>query len=185
MDDYRININYAKALFLVASETQQLDAVSNDMRLVNGVCTENHILNVIFSNPVIREDKKVAVLNDLFQQHITKLSMLFLSFVVKKRRAINLKGISNAFIELYREERGIVLSRLVTATELDNETLDSVRKALEEYTHKEVELQSDVKEDILGGFSLSFDNNKYDATISSQIAKLQKEFSKNVYESKL
>ena len=130
MDDYRININYAKALFLVASETNQLDAVSNDMRLVNHVCTENHVLNVIFSNPVIREDKKVGILNDLFGQHITKLSELFLSFVVKKRRAINLKGISNAFIELYRQERGIVLSQLVTATELDGETLDTVRKAL-------------------------------------------------------
>ena len=185
MVDYRININYAKALFLVASETDQLDAVSADMRLVNGVCRENHILNVVFSNPVIREDKKVGVLKDLFEQRITKLSMLFLSFVVKKRRAVNLSGISNAFIELYRQERGIVLSQLVTATELDNETLESVRKALAQHTNKEIELQSRVDERILGGFSLAFENNKYDATISSQIAKLQKEFSRNVYESKL
>ena len=185
MDDYRININYAKALFLVASETQQLDAVCDDMRLVNGVCKENHVLNVIFANPVIREDKKVAILDDLFGQRITKLSSLFLGFVVKKRRAVNLKGISNAFIELYREERGIVLSRLVTATDVECETLEAVRKALEAYSQKRVELESAVDEDILGGFSLEFENNKYDATISSQIAKLQKEFSKNVYESKL
>ena len=38
---------------------------------------------------------------------------------------------------------------------------------------------------VIGGFSVDFEGNMYDATISSQIAKLRKEFSKNVYESKL
>ena len=41
MENYRINFNYAKALFLVASDTGQLDAVSGDMRLVADTCREH------------------------------------------------------------------------------------------------------------------------------------------------
>lgn len=185
MEDYRININYAKALFLVAMDTQQLDAVNDDMRLVNSVCAENHMLNTVFANPVIREDKKVAVLKELFESRVSKVSMLFMAFVVKKRRAVNLKGISNAFIELYRKERNIILSHLVTATEIDGEAQQAVRNAVGEYTKMDVELKTKVDPSILGGFSVTFDNNMYDARISSQVAKLRKEFSKNIYESKL
>ena len=185
MEDYRININYAKALFLVASEANVLDEVNRDMRLVNSVCAENHVLNVVFANPVIREDKKVGILKELFESRVSKVSMLFMAFVVKKRHTVNLKGISNAFVELYRESKGIVLSRLVTATEIDDEATVSVKEALSRYTKKEIELQRKVDPEMLGGFRVWFDNNMYDASISTAVAKLRKEFSKNVYESKL
>ena len=115
MEDYRININYAKALFLVAHDMGQLDAANEDMRLVYDVCCENHILATIFANPVIREAKKVAILKELFEDKVSQVSMLFLAFVVRKRRSVNLKGIANAFVELYRNDKGIILSRLVTA----------------------------------------------------------------------
>jgi len=185
VEDYRININYAKALFLVASDTGQLDAVCEDMRMVNQVCAENHLLVTVFANPVIREDKKFAIVKDIFEDKISKVSMLFLRFVVRKRRSVNLKGISNAFIELYRNYKGIVLSHFVSATEPDDSTKNAVEKVVGDYTHKKVELTTQVDPSIIGGFSVSFDGNMYDARISSQIANLRKEFSKNVYESKL
>ena len=50
---------------------------------------------------------------------------------------------------------------------------------------KTIELQTKVDPSIIGGMSLTFDGNMYDATLSSKIAELRKEFSKNVYESKL
>lgn len=185
MEDYRINTNYARALFLVASDAGKLDEVCSDMRLVNDVCAKNHVLNVIFANPVVRESKKVDILQDLFAEKISRESMLFLAFVVKKRRTINLKGISNAFIEMYRNEKGIVLSHLMTATEIDDEATNAVKEALSRYTKKEIELESKVNPEMIGGFSVTFNNNMYDASLSTAVAKLRKEFSKNVYESKL
>ncbi len=185
MEDYRINLNYAKALFLVAAESGELDAVNDDMRLVNSVCAENHTLNVVFANPVVREDRKNGILRELFEDKVSRLSMLFLTFVVKKRRAVNLKGISNSFIELYRKEKNIVLSQLVTAGDIDEATKQKVCQTVGDYTRSEVELQHKIDPNILGGFSVAFDGNMYDARTSTAIAKLRKEFSKNVYESKL
>ena len=185
MEDYRINLNYAKALFLVASDMGQLDAVCSDMRTVSDVCSQNHILGTLFANPVIRESKKVAVLSDLFSERVSKISMLFLTFVVRKRRAVNLKGIANAFVQLYRDENNIVLSTLVTASEVGDDVRQAVCDAVGNHTGKQVELTTKVDPSIMGGFSVTYDNNMYDARISSQIARLRKEFSKNVYESKL
>ncbi len=185
MENYRININYAKALFLVASDTDQLDAVNEDMRLVAGTCADNHILGTVFANPVIPEHRKTGVLRDLFGERVSKVTMLFLEFVVRKRRTVNLRGIADAFVQLYRDHKNIVLSQLVTATPVSDDVKDAVCQKVGDFTHKSVELETVVDPSILGGLSITFDGNMYDARISSAVAQLRMEFSKNVYESKL
>ncbi|MBR3828362.1 MAG: ATP synthase F1 subunit delta [Bacteroidales bacterium] len=185
MENYRVNTNYAKALFLVAGDTDQLDAVNDDMRLVADTCAENHILSTVFANPVIPEHRKMAVLQDLFAARVSKVSMLFMDFVVRKRRSVNLRGIANAFVQLYRDHKGIVLSHLVTATPASEEVKKAVCQKVGAVTNKTVELETEVDPSILGGMSIAFDGNMYDARISTAVAELRREFSKNVYESKL
>lgn len=185
MQDYRININYAKALFTLAGETGQQEEVAKDMRLVHEVCSENRVLAVVFSNPVVKEDKKVGILHDLLGERVCRLTSAFLAFVVKKRRSVNLKGISGAYLELYRESRGIVLSNLTTAVEADEELKEAVRATIGKYTGHSVELDATVDANAIGGFSMSFDNKMYDARISTMLEKLHREFARNDYESKL
>ncbi|MBO7227282.1 MAG: F0F1 ATP synthase subunit delta, partial [Bacteroidales bacterium] len=76
MENYRINTNYAKSLFLLATDTEKVDVVYNDMRMVRDVFSENHVLNVVFANPVIKDSKKMAIANDLFGEKVDDLTML-------------------------------------------------------------------------------------------------------------
>jgi len=185
MQDYRININYAKALFQLADDTNEQEQVSQDMRLVQQVCAENRELNAIFDNPEIPTGKKSGIVTALFGEHVSKTTMTFLVFVVKKKRSVNLKGISSMYLDLYRDSRGIVLSHLTTAQPADEETKELVSKTIGDYTHKQVELETKTDPKVIGGLSMEFDNNMYDATIATRLAKLRREFAENVYESKL
>ena len=185
MNDYRINISYAKALLMTAEEKQVADRVMEDMRLVNAVCRENRVLEAVFANPVIRPDRKAGIVQELFGEHCGEVSMAFLLFVVKKNRSVNLRGISDAYLNLYRESRGIVLTELVTHQPTDESAVKTVTEMVEKYTGKKVELDAHTDERMLGGFKLEFDHNMYDARLRTKILRLRKEFSKNVYESKL
>lgn len=185
MQDYRININYAKALFMLAGETGQQDEVAKDMRLVNELCAENHVLAVVFNNPVVKEAKKVGILHELLDERVSRLTQVFLTFVVKKKRSVNLKGISAAYLELFRDSRGIVLSNLTTADEADEEMKEAVRNAIGKYTGRTVELTTATDPKALGGFAMSFDNKMYDTRLSTKLEKLRREFDRNDYESKL
>lgn len=185
MEDYRINTNYAKALFLLASELHILDAVAEDMRLVYNVCSENRELNVVFKNPVIKVDKKVNIVNELFADKIDKTSLAFLFFVVRKNRSVNLKGISDAFVNMYRKSKNIILTEVLSASELDPQSIQIIRQMVGDLTQKQVELVSSVDNNMIGGFKMEFDNNLYDATIDAKLAKLRREFGANKYESKL
>jgi len=185
MNNYRININYAKALFMLASDRGQADGVADDMRLVGKVVAENRELGVIFSNPTVRYDKKTAIVEALFGEAISAESLAFLRFVVKKNRSVNLRGISEAYLNLYRESKGIVLGELVTHQETDDSAKEYVSRLIGEYTGKQVELHTSTDPHMLGGFKMEFDHNMYDARLRTKIMKLRKEFAKNEYESKL
>ena len=185
MNNYRINKNYAKALFMLASDRGQADAVAEDMRLVEHVVAENRALGVVFANPTVRFDKKVAIVDDLFGTAVSEETKAFLRFVVKKNRSVNLRGISEAFLDLYRDSKGIVLGELVTHRETDDNAKAYVKRLIEEYTGKQVELHTATDPHMLGGFKMEFDHNMYDAGLRTKIMKLRKEFAKNDYESKL
>ena len=185
MQDYRININYAKALFLLADEEKDQERVAEDMRLVNTVCNENRQLNVVFRNPEIKAERKHAIIAGIFGDHVGGTTMAFLNFVVRKNRTVNLKGISTAYLDLYRESRGIVLSCLTTAYPADEETRTLATKVIADYTHKEVELVAQTDPKIIGGLAMEFDNTMYDARISTYLTKLRRAFEENVYEKKL
>ena len=185
MNSYRINTNYAKALFMLATDTGEIDRVADDMRLVGDVMAENRELSVVFANPVVRPDKKVAIVRELFDGHVSQSTMAFLVFVVRKNRTVNLRGISEAYVGMWRDARGIVLSDLVTYQPIDDVARKIVTEMVAGYTGKEVELHDHTDSKMLGGFKLEFDNKLYDARIRTKIRKLLQEFAKNDYESKL
>ena len=185
MQDYRININYAKAMFLLADETGEQEQVSEDMRLINSVCAENRELNAVFRNPEIKAPKKTAIVDEIFGASVCKTTMAFVHFVVRKNRSVNLRGISASYLDLYRKSRGIVLSQITTAEPADEATRALAAKVIADYTHKEVELVAKTDPKIIGGVAMEFDNMMYDARISTYLMKLRHAFDENVYESKL
>lgn len=185
MNDYRINLSYAKALLMLATDLDQTKEVMADMKLVNEVCNENRVLNAVFVNPTIKEDKKLGIVRDLFGEKVGKTTMAFITFVVKKRRGINLRGISRMYMELYREANNIVVADVMTAdVEVDPVHLEGIGRRVAEFTGKTVEVNAHKTKKMLGGFYLTFNNYLYDARIRTKIAKMRVAFSKNDYEGK-
>lgn len=185
MNDYRINLNYAKALLMLSIDLGDSAQVMEDMRLVNKVFKENRQLDVVFKNPVIHEEKKLAVVRELFEERVSKTTMAFLLFVTKKRRAVNLRGISQMYKDLYREANNIVVADVMTAVEVNEEHLENIRQKVAAYTKKDVEIYSHTTNKMLGSFHLMFDTYLYDARIRTKIAKMRVAFSKNDYEGRL
>lgn len=185
MNNYRINTNYAKALLMLATDRQDVDRVADDMRMVTQVTAENRELAAIFANPVLPGDKKKAIVEALFADRVCDTTMAFLVFLVRKNRSVNMRGVGEAYLDQWRNVKGIVLSDLVTHQPVDESARAMVTQMVQEYTGRTVELREGTDEKMLGGFKLEFDNKMYDARLRTKIRKLRQEFAKNDYESKL
>ena len=185
MNAYRINSNYAKALFLLATDLHQTDDVFADMQLLADVCSHNRLLLKVFANPVIPEAKKSAIVSDLFASRVTPTTLAFLLFVVRKRRAVNFKGIADAFIDLYRDSKGLVVAHLATVQPPQPDVVEAVRRLVSDFTHRQTLVDTHLNPNILGSFVLAFDTYLYDASVASRLDRLRSLFAINSYESKL
>lgn len=182
MNSYKLQTRYAQSLFDLAQEGGISDSVYGDMLLVMQVCRENHELRSILKNPVIKAGSKKAIVDELFQDKVEKLTVAFLELLIAKRRDILLYEIAERYTEIYKEFNNIKTALLTTAVELESNELSLIINKIESELNTKVDLHTKVNPKLIGGFCLSIDGMQYDASFMNQFTKLKKEFTKNIYE---
>jgi F-type H+-transporting ATPase subunit delta len=182
MPNPRLAGRYAKSLIDLAIEQNQLEAVYIDMQYLRSICINSPAFVNIMRSPVITADKKQNILNALTDGKISALTALFNKLLINKTREEYLPEIVTAAIEQYNEIKGIHKVKLTTATELSEEVKASiVAKIKAETSLKNIELETEIKADLIGGFVLEFDNNLVDASIAKELRDVKKQFRQNVY----
>lgn len=182
MKNSRINNRYAKALFDLAVEQQFLEKAYHDMLLVKSVCLSNKDFENLLNSPVIKIDKKQAIMKEVFGNQIHQVSLSFLLLIMKKRREANLKSIAISFIGDYKEFMGIKVAHLKTASEIDLQTREQFKNILTKQTNKKIELIEDINPDLLGGYVITIDDKQSDSSVYTKIQRLRKEFNVDIYE---
>ncbi len=183
----RVNLlakRYAQAVFELAVETNNVDRIAQDMRLVYEVLDENRELRKIIDNPVIDASKKINILGKVFsgQGKISDLSIRFLRLITRKGREMYLMGICQAFDDIYLDYKNIVKAELVTAYTPDKEIRESVLAKLKTISDKDIMLNEAIDEEIIGGFIIRVEDYQLDASVIAQLKRLGKNFASNLYE---
>ncbi len=181
MDFTIISQRYAKALFELALEMKILDRVNQDMLLVKSVTVENPEFKRLLISPIIPPGKKSQIIKGIFEKHLEKLSFRFLQLVVKKEREAYLRNIAESFISMYKKFNNILPVKLTTAQPIDDEIRREMLILLKDATHKKIELEEKVEENLIGGFVLNLEDSQYDASLRKKISRLRKTFESNLY----
>lgn len=181
MREIRVANRYAKALIELAIEMKLLEQVKADMDLLLQVCDQNREFLLMLKSPVIRDQKKKAILEQIFTGKIQELSLKFMLVITRNRREAVIQEIANQFIVLYREYHRIIPTTLTSAVKLDQATRDKIVGLLAERANATIELTEKIDEEIIGGFILEFESSQYDASLLRKIQNLKKEFDINLY----
>lgn len=182
MTNPRLASRYAKSILVLAEEKGQLEAVYADMKYLQAVCRQSAEFVRLLKSPIIKTEKKTAIIEAVTKGKISQISTLFIELLVKKGREDSLPEIVHSFIDQYNEMKGIHRVKLTTAVPVS----DGLKEAIIEKTKKEanlpvVELESVVDPGLVGGFILEFNNKLFDASIIRDLRDIKKQFSENVY----
>ncbi len=174
--DSQVARRYAKSLLDFAIERNELDAVAADMALIANTCQSSRDLVVMLKSPIIKTEKKVAVINKVFSGEIGSASVNFINVVAKGKREMLLPEIAIAFTTLYRSHKGIVSAEITSAiplSELEREKAKSIVAGL----GKEVELTEKIDKSIIGGFIIRVGDKQYDASVASRLSDVKQALS--------
>ncbi len=170
---------YAKSLLQLAVEKGDLEKVYADMQLVQGVYHDNKDFVTFLNSPIIKTDKKLAVLKGVFAGKISDMSLNFFTILATKRRESYMGDIAKAFVAQYKEHKHITTAVITSAVKID----DSVRKQILDLVKKsvngEVELVEKTDKDLIGGFVLRIGDKQVDASIARKLNELRRSFSEN------
>ena len=178
----RLAGRYAKSLIDLAVEKNQLDSVYKDMQYLQAVCKASRDFVSLLKSPVIPIDKKGAALKAVTTGRISEITAAFNQLLISKNREFYLPEIVNAFIDQFNLIRGIHKVRLTTATEVSEKVKNEIINKMKSETElQHIELETLVKEELIGGFVLEFNNNLVDASIQRDLRDIKAQFEKNVY----
>lgn len=172
---------YAKSLLGLAIERKELESCFKDMKIVFETCHSSKDLSIMLKSPVIRADKKIAVLTAVFGKSVSELSMGFINIITKKKREMHLEGIAYAFMDQYKKYNNITTAKVSTAIALDKALKDKILAIVKTKATGDVELVEEVNEELIGGFVLKIDDTQLDASVQHQLKELKKNFNKNPY----
>jgi len=172
MNESQISVRYAKALFQSAREQHILDQVSGDMEMLTEACKMEKFQYMLVV-PTLQASEKMKLLRSVFERHFAKISLALIDLAVKNRRETYLPGIARYFRDLYRKEKGISTASLITAQPVDEAAMKGIRELIRKAYKSEVELTSSVDGEVIGGFILTIEDMRYDASIASNLRKLK------------
>lgn len=177
----KITIRYAAAFFDLAEEKGVVENAYEDMMLLDRICTSNRDFVRMLQNPVINAEKKKKVITHIFGASINKISLSFMSLMIRKRRERYLPSIAEAFADLYKTSKGIKTAFVTSAIELAAHEKTGVLEILGKLTDKKIDLVEITNDALLGGFILNLDDFQVDQSLSTKVKKLKKDFEKNLF----
>ncbi len=173
MNEGLIPKRYAKALFKVALERGDADALYATMDTLARSFAANPRLQETVANPFLADDKKTALLLTAAGA-AGRTYADFLKLLAENRRLPMARAAAMAYLDIYRQANNIYPVKVVSAEPLDKEE----RARLESLIGKHlrggtVEYDFSVDPSLIGGFTVSIGSERLDASVENELKQLR------------
>lgn len=180
MPNPRLAARYAKALIQLAIEKGELETVFADMQWLQSVCKSNPDFVNVLRSPVIKGDQKNKIITAVTTGRISELTASFNKLLVNKTREGDLPEIATAFVKQYKEHKNIHTVKLTTASPVSEAMKNEIMKQIRSTSNMQnIELETLVNEDLIGGFVLQAGDKLVDASVAYDLKQIARQFENN------
>jgi F-type H+-transporting ATPase subunit delta len=165
---------YATAMFDLAQEADTLDSIAEELATLQRLLQENADLRDLVSSPLYaREDQAKGLAAVLEKAGATTLLKNFVGLVAQNRRLFALSDMIKAFQGLLARHRGEITASVTSAVVLNDDHLSSLKAALREALGRDVQLQANVDESLIGGLIVKVGSRMIDSSLKTKLSSLK------------
>ncbi|QMW00426.1 ATP synthase F1 subunit delta [Spirosoma foliorum] len=168
---------YAKSLLDLAREKGLIETMYKDMVFFKNTLAGSRPLLLMLKNPIVRAEKKNAVLKAVFASRVDPVTMSFFEIIAKKNREPIMDAIADEFINQYDRLKGVDRATVITTVPLTEELRTKFKAMVMKTTgSKLVELEEKIDSRLIGGYVLRVGDQQIDGSIRSQLNELRLQF---------
>src|SRR5687767_11720977 len=125
MSESKIASRYAKSLYDTAMDAGTLESVAADIKNLNQISNSNRDFTRFLNSPLISRETKKATLTKIFASY-NKATVNLFNLMADKSRESLIGFVGTEFTKIYNKNHGITLAEVISAGDLDQESLDKV-----------------------------------------------------------
>jgi F-type H+-transporting ATPase subunit delta len=165
---------YARSLFEVATERDQLDDVRDQLGQFADALHDSRELQTFFFSPYFStEEKKQGLGKAVVDADPTVRN--FLELLVENHRMPAIFRVRRELDRLWQETHQLLPVQITSAVELDEGVVKRIGDEIGRQTGRTVELTATVDPEVIGGIVLRVGNSILDASIRTRLERLRKQ----------
>ena len=164
---------YASALFGLARDERQIDAVGRSLDSLDQALAESPDLASLVTSPMVsREEAGKALAAVGAGLKLDAITANFLGVLARNGRKSALKDIIRTFRRLAADHRGETTAEVVTAHPLKDDQVAALKAQLRSRAGRDVAIDATVDPAILGGIKIKLGSQMIDASIQTKLNRL-------------
>jgi F-type H+-transporting ATPase subunit delta len=173
MIEGRLSRRYSKALFQLAREAGHEEQIGREIEQFFTLYNESDLQKVL-NNPTFALGARRTILNQVVEgQQLSPLTVKFFALLLERDRLVHLAGIVSSYRGLLNQAKGRVEAKVVSATGLDTVLAEQLRQQLRGISGKDVVMQEETDEELLGGLLIELEGKVYDGSIRTQLERMK------------
>ncbi|HKC03675.1 MAG TPA: F0F1 ATP synthase subunit delta [Sphingomicrobium sp.] len=164
---------YASALFDLARDERQIDAVGRSLDALDQALLDSKDFAELIASPLVDRDQAGKAFAALAPQFgLDPITVKFLGVLARNGRKRELRSIIRAFRRIAADHRGEVTAEVRTAHPLNDSQVTALKQQLRARASREVTLDLAVDPTILGGITVKLGSQMIDASIRTKLNRL-------------
>ena len=164
---------YATALFELARDAKQIDAVEASLATVRQTLDQSEDYRALVNSPVLnRQDAAKGVAAAATAMALDSTTTSFLGVLAQNRRLSQLPAIIRGYRALAAQHRGEVTADVTSAHPLDYGQVEALRQALRTRVGRDVSVDLSVDPSLLGGLVVKIGSQMIDSSIKTRLNSL-------------
>ena len=161
---------YATALFGLASDEQQVDAVGRSLDSIEQAMTESADFRALVTSPLVsRADAGKTIRALVPALGLDSITGRFLGVLAENGRFSELKSVIRLFRDLAADARGETKADVTSAHPLGDDQIAALKTKLKARVGREITLDARVDPSILGGIVVRLGSQMIDASIATKL----------------
>jgi F-type H+-transporting ATPase subunit delta len=164
---------YASALFDLARDLRQIEAVGNSLDALGQALLDSKDFSELVDSPLVSRDETGKAFAAIAPQlKLDPITTNFLGVLAKNGRKAQLRPVIRAFRRLAAENRGEVSADVITARPLNDDQVAALKRQLRARAGRDVAIDASVDPKILGGIVVKLGSQQIDASIRTKLNRL-------------
>ena len=164
---------YASALFDLARDQRQIEAVGKSLDSLGQALLDSREFAELIASPLVSRDEAGKAFAAIAPKlDIDQITGNFLGVLARNGRKNQLRAIIRAYRRLAAEHRGETTAEVVTARPLNDDQLAALRQQLRTRAGRDVSIDATVDHTILGGIVVKLGSQQIDASIRTKLNRL-------------